>query len=111
MSCVFWGKVLDSSYGDCHAVARVSFACSLYYEARGDESKALELLSNVAAEARDEGDAYMRDLARCHQRVLMKRVAATAVPLVGASSVAGAAAAAAAASGFVTPCIIKGRCV
>ncbi len=89
-------QVLASSLADCHASQRASFAAALYHEARGEDDQALPLLVAVAGMAAD-GDVYMRELARCHLRVLRRRVAAKAVPRWRSET-----------TGFETPRIIRG---
>lgn len=62
-------SVLDHASDDCHSAARASFACALYFEARGrgreTETMALPLLSAVAS-VDCGGDTYLRSLARIH---------------------------------------------
>lgn len=62
-------SVLDHASDDCHSAARASFACALYFEARGRgreaETMALPLLSAVAS-VDCGGDTYLRSLARIH---------------------------------------------
>lgn len=71
------------------------FASALYQEARGQEKEVLSLLSKVIQA--EQGDAYMRDLANAHYRVLKRRIRAKGVPRVTSKT------------GFVTPRIIKGE--
>lgn len=89
-------QVLSSALCDCHAAQRASFAAALYHEARGEDDRALHLLVAVAGGASD-GDVYMQELARCHLRVLRKRMAAMAVPRWRS-----------AVTGFETPRVIRG---
>jgi len=61
-------SVLDHASGDCHSAARASFACALFFEAKGEreaEMMALPLLSAVAS-VDCGGDTYLRSLARIH---------------------------------------------
>lgn len=59
-------EVLEGACGDCHSAARASFACALYYEARGQvEGMALPLLKAVA-DLDCGGDTYLRSLASLH---------------------------------------------
>jgi len=61
-------SVLDHASGDCHSAARASFACALFFEAKGEreaEMLALPLLSAVAS-VDCGGDTYLRSLARIH---------------------------------------------
>lgn len=68
-------QVLQCANGDIHATARATFACALYYEARGEEITALPLLSALTAVEKNplEGDIYA--LAACHLRGLRHRLA------------------------------------
>ncbi len=63
-------EVLDCACGDCHSAARASFACALYFEARGQvEGMALPLLQAVA-DLDCGGDTYLRSLAFIHLQQL-----------------------------------------
>lgn len=71
-------QILAGASADSHSLARVSFLISLYYEARGQLEKAVMHLNTVvedAGQARDNaGDTYMREIARCHLRILKRRL-------------------------------------
>lgn len=63
-------EVLDCACGDFHSAARASFACALYFEARGQvERMALPLLQAVA-DLDCGGDTYLRSLAFIHLQQL-----------------------------------------
>jgi hypothetical protein len=51
---------------------------SLYYEARGQLEKGISNLNDVVEDAghsgTNAGDSYMREIARCHLRILKRRL-------------------------------------
>lgn len=75
--------VLEYGEGDCHASQRISFACALYLEARGMEEEALAVLEEVTSR-KEDGDVYMREMARNHLRVLGRRLASQVLPCASA---------------------------
>ena len=71
-------EVLACTCGDCHSAARASFACALFFEAKGEENMALPMLYAAAdvGNGQGGGDTYMLSLARLHLRQLQRRLAA-----------------------------------
>jgi hypothetical protein len=71
-------EVLACTCGDCHSAARASFACALFFEAKGEENMALPMLYAAAdvENGQGGGDTYMLSLARLHLRQLQRRLAA-----------------------------------
>lgn len=70
--------MLEYACGDCHSAARASFACALFYEAKGEESMSLPLLY-AAADLDCGTESYMISLARVHLQQLRRRLAAQGV--------------------------------
>ena len=69
-------QILQDASEDAHSLGRISFLISLYFEARGELEKAVSHLNAVVEDAGQAsgGDTYMREIARCHLRILKRRL-------------------------------------
>lgn len=64
---------------DIHSFSQIAFLLALYYEARGFDSMAVPFLRSIIegvtpSSPLGDYDCYMKELARCHLRILKRRL-------------------------------------